>query len=71
MIIDASTIIPIPNISPAIVILLIVRSKNAIHINVINIEIGIDREMIIVALIFLKNKKITNAARIIPSNAEV
>ncbi len=67
MMMEASTIIPIPRISPAIVMELIVSSKNDIQLNVIRIEIGIDNAIIIVALIFLRKRKITNAASRIPS----
>ena len=69
MIIDASTIIPIPRINPDILTILTDMSNMDIHITVNRIQIGIDSEIIRVGRIPLRNRNIIMAASITPNIA--
>ena len=66
MMIDASTIMPIPRMSPAMLILFTESPKTAMNISVIRIQIGIESEIMIVDLIPRRKRKMTRAANITP-----
>ena len=71
IIIEASTIIPIPRIRPLMLIVLIEMSATDIIRRVKRIQIGIESAMIKVVLMPRRNKNITAAAKIIPRVALV
>ncbi len=62
---------PIARIKPTIERLLIDIEKMLISINVMRIQIGIDSEIIKVAFMFLRKRKIIRAARRTPSYADL
>ena len=71
MMIDASTIIPIPRMRPLILILFTLIPAILMIISVMRTQIGMEREIIIVVLIPLKNTKMMRAARMTPSIREL
>ena len=71
MMIEASTVIPMPRIRPDMLIELIDMPNIAISISVISMHIGIDSEIIIVVFIPLRKMKMMRAARITPWTAEL
>ena len=71
MMIEASTIIPIPRMRPLILMLFTLIPAILMIISVMRTQIGMEREIIIVVLIPLRNTKMMSAARITPSMREL